>query len=905
MNMPDKSFYFKTYFFIILFFLFLSRDISLCQTPDEGLSLLKEGDELYNKFDYYSSLDKYEKSLEIFKKNNFDEGISLSLNGIGNVYKNLGDYKKALNYYTDSLQVKRKTGDMKGEGNCLNNIAGVYNNLGDYQKALSYYTESLQVKKKIADLEGAGTCLNNMAGVYDNLGDYRKALDYYSDALEINRKTGSINSEGSCLNNIGLVYSSLGDYERSLDYYAQSLELARKAGSPRGEGICLNNIGLVYSSLGDYEKALDYYTQSLKIKKKTGLPCDITEGNMGDIYLSEGQPEKAFELFNQIKDTVRLGRYYLIKKNYTQAKDEFIKKLSEYEKQRNADRLFCLYTGLGLAEEGLENYEEAKGYYLKAVDLIEEQRNSLNFFQRKNYFQGKIYSFGRLEPYEGLVRVYHYLNNDDEGFLYSESTKARLFSEDIARKYEGSDCRIPEAVALEEREIINLIASLYKQMEIAEEKDNYDRIVELNRELKGMKEKQEIFIKKLRQIYPEYASIMYPKPLMAEEIKLNSDEVLIEYEVTERETLAYLIKNKGIVKTVDVRISREELVNLITSYRGAFEDVKNLSDFSRFNPETGKKLFDLLLKDLLSEVKNEKIVIIPDDILCILPFEALVTEINNFHMKDGKYGPYPEGVKYTGDLYSITYYQSASALTVTENLYKGGGKKGLFAAGDPVFSEHDERIEHKNSPEDPFLLSFQSALTDGGYFSFQRLPATGELINSLSVIFSGNIDSMTGFDATETNVKSKKLDDYKYLLFATHGILNNDVPYIKEPALVMTLVNNPEGEDGFLTMGEVMNINMGAEISVLSACKTGLGKNLRGEGVMGMGRAFQYSGVKSVLISLWSVEAVSTNIMIEKYFEYLKEGAGSREALRKARAYIRKEGYEHPIFWASFILVGN
>lgn len=191
-----------------------------------------------------------------------------------------------------------------------------------------------------------------------------------------------------------------------------------------------------------------------------------------------------------------------------------------------------------------------------------------------------------------------------------------------------------------------------------------------------------------------------------------------------------------------------------------------------------------------------------------------------------------------------------------------------------------------------------------GYANLNRLPLTGKMAEDLKAVFAGDMELLTGLDAAEDTVKSKNLSGYKYLLFATHGILDNDVPYIKEPALVLCQVNKGE-EDGFFTMGEVMNMNLGADVAVLSACKTGLGKTVSGEGIMGMGRAFQYSGVKSVLMSLWSVESESVNIMTEKYFECLKEGKSNGEALKEARNYVRTLGYEHPFYWAPFILVGD
>jgi CHAT domain-containing protein len=152
------------------------------------------------------------------------------------------------------------------------------------------------------------------------------------------------------------------------------------------------------------------------------------------------------------------------------------------------------------------------------------------------------------------------------------------------------------------------------------------------------------------------------------------------------------------------------------------------------------------------------------------------------------------------------------------------------------------------------------------------------------------------------------LDQYRYQVFATHGILDNEVPYIKEPALVLCQVgvdSKDRDNDGFLTMTEVMNLKLNAEVVALTVCNTGVGKNLTGEGVMGMGRAFQYAGAKSVLISLWSVENESTNLLTEKFFTHLNDGKDKLESLRLARKDIREAGYEHPFFWAPFILVGD
>jgi len=293
----------------------------------------------------------------------------------------------------------------------------------------------------------------------------------------------------------------------------------------------------------------------------------------------------------------------------------------------------------------------------------------------------------------------------------------------------------------------------------------------------------------------------------------------------------------------------------------------------------------------MPEIGNEKIIIVPDEILGILPFEALVSDTGEVKVNQSGIFPYPEGVTFTGDNHTIIYYQSASALSVTRNLNKGTGTEGLIAVADPVFDEDED-------PDRPYKVM---AVMDE---NIARLAFTGEIAGKLAEIYPGESKIYVRMDANEKNITTADLLHCKTILFATHGILASDIPYIKEPALVLTLVGNEEGYDGFLTMGEVMNMKIGAYVAVLSACKTGMG-HITGEGVMGMGRAFQYAGVRSVIMSLWSVEEKSATMLTEKFFQYLKEGNTPTEALRKAKNYIKSEGYRHPAFWAPFIIVGD
>ena len=189
--------------------------------------------------------------------------------------------------------------------------------------------------------------------------------------------------------------------------------------------------------------------------------------------------------------------------------------------------------------------------------------------------------------------------------------------------------------------------------------------------------------------------------------------------------------------------------------------------------------------------------------------------------------------------------------------------------------------------------------------TFPRLPLTGELAENLKEMEPKRTDVYLGMKASKHVLFEKPLNRYGAIIFATHGYFGKGLPGIQEPVLILTLPDQPEGQDGFLRMSEVMGLKLNAEVVALTACQTGLGRRLTGEGTMGMGRAFQYAGAKSVLMSLWSVAEKSSVILVASFFRHIKEGKSKPAALRLARKEIREAGYDHPFFWAAFILVGE
>ncbi|MGH8006407.1 MAG: tetratricopeptide repeat protein, partial [Candidatus Binatia bacterium] len=490
---------------------------------------------------YPEALSSCEQALKIARESGDRQGEGAALTGIGNVYVHVGDYSQALSSYRQSLQIMREVGDRRREGDSLNNLGTVYGRLGNYPEALSFHEQALEIRREIRDRQGEGASLGNLGTTYNILGNYPEALSFYGQSLKIRREVRDRRGEGIDLHNLGNLYWYLGDYSQARSLYEQALAVKQEIGDRQGEANSFTNLGNVYGELGSYHQAFIHYERVLKIKREIGVSTQIEEMNLGDLYLAQGRLPEALEVLQQSNEPTMLGCYYLRAGEFQQARKEFTRSVEVYEARRDAEFLMAGYIGLGLSQEGLRDYAGAKAAYQKAVEFIERQRDSLADSQRRRFFAAKVVGFSRLEPYEGLVRVSLALEDAAEAFYWAENTKARLLLEAIASRASESLVGIPEALSRQEVELINRIASGYKRTEATFQKQDVDRHQELEQELLGLKKEREAFIARLRQYYPAYAAIRYPRPLPVNVLKLKPEEVLIAYEVTEAATFAWLI----------------------------------------------------------------------------------------------------------------------------------------------------------------------------------------------------------------------------------------------------------------------------------------------------------------------------------------------------------------------------
>jgi len=730
----------------------------------------------------------------------------------------------------------------------------------------------------------------------------------------------------SAENSLGTLYNDIGDYEESLRHYQLALTLAEKAKDGPQVVNVLGNISGQYLDMEDWENAISYCRRITNIDSWAGRAI-----NLGYSYLGARDYDKAEEIFKQVGSKIGLTHLDLIHRRYLRALTAYGAMIKENEKDREYSPLLAEYAGNGLAHEGLGHYDQAADSYRKGQQILERVRDGFGEMQKMHFLATNDWLFPRIGLHEGMVRVLPFLEEGLRGSFYAaEFTRARVFAEAAARLYGAAQVPLPPTLAERERDINSRIAAAVRRSDAAFKRDDKPDFKSAEKELADLKKEQAVLIAELRRSFPAYASALYPRPVRVEEIRLEPGEVLLEFEVTEPYTKVFVVRDKKVALSYDVHLTRGELDKLVRRYRGYFEDVKDHSNLAAYDPRLGHELYRLLLKPARKAVPpGARLVIVPDEILGILPFESLVVSLpERLQSPSGRHGPAPVGVRYAVDEFDIAYAQSATVLTEMRTLTRtrSASREALIVA-DPVFNPADSRLRGTplaNAPMNEEAVRTMGALgrtmgLGGGRagattdktkaeedFLFPRLDQTSLLAERLGKVFGGGkMDSLIGLKASEKALAQQDLPSYRNIIFATHGILDGEVSGIREPALVLSQIGNEPPNNGFLTMSKIMGLRLDADLVALTACETGLGRRLTGEGVMGLGRAFQFAGARNVLVSLWSVSEDSTTLFAERFFKYLREGKTKRRALRLARADVRREGYEHPFYWAPFILIGD
>ncbi len=887
----------------------------------------------FRRGDFEAAIVQWQEALQIQRILRNRGGIAKIKLEIGMAYLELDNIRAAQHTFGEALAIAQgmqQTARIAGRsrlvvqtnvstGKRLESLALMH--LGTALVKREQYPKALKILNRAADMRQLnemekhyGRLLMNYGIVYQGLGQYRRALRDFQDALAIFKKKREKYSESLIYVHTGEIRRTLGQSERAQQDYQTALALARDTGRASLEVRALSLLGQLHTIEGEYTAARERFDQALAICLAKGLSTKITDLFAGDMAFETGALSQARRMYTRHHDHIRLGAVDLAEGHFRAAHGRFTvaleKRVGTY---RHAQR-FAAYMGLGRAEEAMGQNARAEQNYRLALALVDELHETLPLAQKGHFLAAETVGFSHLDPYEGLVRVLLRSQRFTAAFYYSEHTKARQFTESVARRHGRLQHRLPVDMAVKVRVLERELETLYHRRDDVLAGAQNNTVEHVRRQIQDKRKERRAFIERIWQQYPEYASLWYPRPQRAREIPLKTDEYLLAYEVTETLTAAWLLHRGKVVKTTLIPITRTTLETRVQMYRASLQAV-SLADLNRFDADAGYQLYTLLLHEMLRHVPADRqLVIVPDEVLGQLPFEALIAKRPTHVLTgQGPHGAYPRRVRYVGDTHAISYTQSATSLAILRRLHQpSAAAKSMLIVADPIFDASDARQQLATdrvtvaSPDVKVNgLNPMRTVESTGNWRLYRLPETAKMAASLRLMFGPDVTVLQGRDATTANLRRQSLSHYRYLVFATHGIFSHPSIQLREPSLVMSQVGHSAPGDGFLTMSDIANLRLDAQVSALIACDTGRGRYVRGEGVLGLGRAFQFAGSRSVLASLWSVAESATVQLTERFFAHLKVGLGPQDALRQARRDIRQDGYEHPFYWASFIHISG
>jgi len=869
--------------------------------PDLEIDFCTRASSAYSTLAQYQESFEYDrKSLDLAREIGSMRSEGIALGNMGVYHALTGNVPEAMKLLQEKLILMKRLNDKAEQVAVLSNIGAIHDWQGNVQKSLESYREALKILEGLDDRKKLGLLMGNMGAAYEKLSEYPKSLDYYHQALKIFQEVDDKGDTAWILGNLGAIAAKLGNDREALDYFEKALALMQEVGDRKYEGWVLGTMGAIYKGQGETEKSFDFLNRALEIAREIGDKRLEVEhlGNIGSNYQEMGDYEKSaeylkkgLEIAEQLGDKVSitdicilLGILHRDLKDYDQSINDFQKALTIGNELGVLRTVWNSEWGLALSHEKKAEYDQALRHYRNALDTVESIRGKLVSQEQKVGFLGET-----IDIYEGLIDLLIRLREKDptggnvaESFHLAERAKSRAFLELMAEAKVNLASGISQELETEEKNLQVLLTDLQQKLLDPELKG--DQKEDLYKELQSAESRYNDFILELRKKTPEYASTAYPEPYtleMAQSRLLDKDSYLLEFFLGKENVFLWAVSKDKILATQSFPAGHE-VFKKILEYQTQIAQHKINLDF-----RLGKEIYDALLKGALGLIPaSSHLIIIPDGLLLRFPFEALVKEVES------------GAPRYLLEDYVISYAPSASVLGEIKGTQRpaAAGPVDLLAMGNPVFEDKE-----KATRADVEYLRAGAQLLP--------LPYAEEEVSSISQIYQqagGKAESYVKEKAREEVMKSGDCRQFKNLHFATHGFIDDRVPALS--GLLLAPSRNPEGEDGFLRLNEVFQLKLDAQLVTLSACETALGKQVRGEGMIGLTRAFFYAGARSVIASLWMVSDQSTALLMQGFYSEYAKGERPSMALRRAKLELLKGDrltYCHPFFWAPFVLAGE
>ena len=851
------------------------------------------------------ALENYKEALSLWRAAGDREGEALALGGIGIIYWYFAEFDKSLDYSKQALAIWQESKDAVGQGRALNNIGQSYNALGKNQEALNAFNESLAIWRALGKQSDEARTLNNLALVYTALNEPHKSLEHLKRSLALRRSVQDHRGEAITLHNMAGAYFVLEEYQNAQDCFAQALAL-RPAGDLRGRAKTLGDMGILYSRLGDKQKAMQYHIESLALKRKVRDPLGeaITLHNIGQLHSALGDKQKALEYYNLALE---------IHRQFPDPGEQasVLASIAELERDRG-------------------DIAEARRRIEAALDIVESLRAGVASEElRASYLASKqsTYRF-----YIDLLMRQHksdpLAGHDQVALTVAERARARSLLETLAEARvnirEGVDPHLLERVSVLYRQLndsqrrrVQLLTGPHTDEEARTAEHDIDTLRSQYQELGAQ----------IRAASPRYAALTQPAPLGHREIQqlLDDDTLLLEYALGEERSFLWAVTKESIAS---FELPREAVIEEAARRTHQLLTVSHTRQRKRESELAAAELSRMLLGPVADRLEQRRLVIVADGALQYIPFAALPTPLVRSRepevsrklalagalkkpgIIDHESGPLILG-------HEIVNLPSASVLGALrrEMSNRKPASRLVAVLADPVLGPDDVRVTQAGTRGETRRAASVSegrddlrrSAEESGLTALERLRFTRQEAEAiLALARGGKTLKALDFEASRKTATSAELEDYRIVHFATHALINSQHPELS--GIVLSLVDEKgRRQDGFLRADDIYNLKLSADLVVLSACRTALGKQIKGEGLVGLVRGFMYSGAPRVVASLWDVKDDATAELMKRFYKaMLVDGLSPAAALRRAQVAMFKEGqWSAPYYWAGFVIEGD
>jgi CHAT domain-containing protein len=851
----------------------------------------------------HKAIDFFDQAIVAYHESGNGRGEAQTLYAAGSNYFSLDENEKALRYLEKALPLYRATGDRRGEVLTMNGSGRCYFELGQYQKALDLFLQVLSYARTSGQRDLEAPALNSLGQVYSRLGDYQRALDSYQQALLLYQAEKNRRGEASAHTNIGAVYISLDQPQKAIEDFNKALALVRALDDPRSEATVLNGTAGAYVLMKQNEKAIELYNLALPKHRTAGnrLGEAAVLNNIGRVYFSLGDHKKAIELHSQAVAIIR--------------------SLKEMRGEAQmAYNLARAHRALGELAEARPNIESAiRNIESMRQEVSDQQLRASLLASARNFYDLKIDLLMGLHKRDPSKRL------DLEAFSTSERAHARSLVELLGEARVDIRQGVDPSLLERERTLQQLLTTRAgRQAQLLSSRHTPEQAAAAAREIDSVLSQYQSVQAQVRAASPRYAALAHPELFTIEDARtqLDSETLLLEFALGEDRSFLWVVSTGS--------VSSHELpgrADIESAARQLYELLSKSGARSRDQPQleiAAESLSRMLLSPVAAQLESKRLVIVPDGILHYIPFGALPAPQPAGNA--GAQRPLPVKGKPAAPArrwdyvpliarHEIVTLPSASVLAELRRdlLLRKPAPKAIAVFADPVFSSDDPRAKglvdsgaETASAQMPGEL--RRAAGDVGLLqSFARLPfSRREAQGITSVAPPGDTMAALDFKANRETATADELGAYRVIHFATHGILDSKHPELS--GVVLSLVD-AEGrpQDGFLRLHQIYNMKLPAELIVLSACQTGLGKEIRGEGLVGLTRGFMYAGTPRVVASLWKVDDAATADLMKRFYRAMfVTGLRPAAALRQAQIEMwKQQRWKEPYYWAAFTLQGE